>query len=66
MAQRWLDLANAEYNPAEPDDKTIYNLMILAKIGQGLQLHFQLPDQLRHQMSALLMQFDNTRRGGIR
>jgi hypothetical protein len=58
MAQRWLDLANAGFNPAEPDasDKALYNLAIQAKIGQGLQSHFELPRQLPHQISALLMQ----------
>jgi hypothetical protein len=58
IAQRWLDLANAEFNPAEPDasDKALYNLGIQAKIGQGLRSHFELPRQLPHQISALLMQ----------
>ena len=33
MAQRWLDLANAGFNPAEPDasDKVLYNLSYPSK-----------------------------------
>jgi hypothetical protein len=58
MAQRWLALANAECNPAEPDcsDKTFYYFQIQAKIGQELQSHFEVPDQLPPQLAALLMQ----------
>jgi hypothetical protein len=60
MAQRWLDLANDEFNPAEPDlgGKTFYNFELQAKIGQKLQSHFELPVQLSPQLSTLLMQMD--------
>jgi hypothetical protein len=60
MAQRWLALANAEFNPAEPDlwDKTFYHFKIQSKIGRELQSHFELPRQLPHQVSTLLMQID--------
>ena len=60
MAQRWLALANAEFNPAAPDmsDKTLYTLVIQTKIGRELRSHFELPRQLPHQISALLTQVD--------
>ena len=60
MAQRWLSLANAEFNPGEPDlwDRTFYHFEIQAKIGRELQSYFEVPYQLPLQLSALLMQFD--------
>ena len=60
MAQRWLSLANAEFNPAEPNrwDNTFYRFDIQTKIGRELQTYFEVPHKLPLQLFALLMQFD--------
>ena len=48
MAQRWLDLANGDYDPTDPDDldMAVYRQVILAKLGQELQAQFALPHEL--------------------
>jgi hypothetical protein len=60
MAQRWLSLANAEFNPAEPNrwDNTFYRFDIQTKIGRELQTYFEVPHKLPLQQLLLLMQFD--------
>jgi hypothetical protein len=49
MAQRWLDLAIGDYDPADPDDLDVaaYRQDTLAKLGQELQAQFALPHDCR-------------------
>jgi hypothetical protein len=60
MAQRWLDLANGDYDPTARDDLdvAVYRQVILAQLGQELQAQFALPHELPQQLIALLMQLD--------
>jgi hypothetical protein len=61
MAQRWLDLANHEYGPADPNDFDAAinrQIIILVKLGRELQSQFKLPSELPAQMTALLMQLE--------
>jgi hypothetical protein len=58
MAQRWLDLANDEYDPAAPDalQAAITAQIIQVKLGQKLRAQFDLPRDLPQSMIALLTQ----------
>jgi len=60
MAQRWLDLANGEYDPAGPNDwdPAIYRQIILLKLGRELQGLFKPSRDLPEQMTALLTQLE--------
>ena len=63
MAQRWLDLANDEYNPVRPNDldAAIYWQIIQIKLGRELQSLFKVSRELPVQMMALLTQLEQSR-----
>ena len=60
ITQRWLDLANHEYNPADPDywDRAVHQQVIRTRLGRPLQIEFKLDREIPEPMSALLMELD--------
>jgi hypothetical protein len=56
MAQRWLDLAHGEFNPAELDVWNYY--LIQTKIGHELKTYFELTQGVPRVIADLLVQVD--------
>jgi hypothetical protein len=56
MAQKWLDLA--ELCEHDPCNQKLRLRALQAAIGKELRVHYELPQQLSHQLLALLMQLN--------